>query len=340
MYELKVVRERRQGYGTVRRVQDAGQVYQAFRQEFEQLDREVFVALLLDGKNQVLGFNIVSVGSLTAALVHPREVFKPAILANAAALILAHNHPSGDPEPSAEDKAITERLRNAADLMGIKILDHVVIGDGTFRSFAEDRSDHHDGDRDDDETEHSADPVELLLQRRGFSRNFLEHAGDAPHLGLHPGRHDHRAAASVGRRRAAEDHVVAVPETDLVCDRHDVLRDRQTLARQRRLRHLERGFMNQPRVGRNGEERRARSSVAGTGNTPVSSAGAGGSPVSSRTSCSLSVSRDSKAWTSVSSCLRWMLRRRLASSWLSLMILSTSESIASAVSSLNCLAPA
>jgi DNA repair protein RadC len=72
MYELKVVRERRQGYGAVRRITDARQVYDAFRQEFEQLDREMFVALLLDGKNQVLGFNIVSVGSLTAALVHPR----------------------------------------------------------------------------------------------------------------------------------------------------------------------------------------------------------------------------------------------------------------------------
>ena len=137
MYELKVVRERRQGYGSVRRVRDASQVYEAFREEFGRLDREMFVALLLDGKNSVLGFNVVSIGSLTAALVHPREVFKPAILANAAALILVHSHPSGDPEPSAEDKAITERLRQAGELMGIKILDHVVIGDGRFSSFSE-----------------------------------------------------------------------------------------------------------------------------------------------------------------------------------------------------------
>src|SRR3989442_5962729 len=100
MYELRVVRERRQDYGAARRITDARQVYEAFRQEFEQLDREVFVALLLDGRNQVLAFNVVSIGSLTAALVHPREVFKPAILANVATLILAHNHPSGDPEPS------------------------------------------------------------------------------------------------------------------------------------------------------------------------------------------------------------------------------------------------
>jgi DNA repair protein RadC len=137
MYELKVVRERRHGYGAARRITDARQVYDAFRQEFEQRDREVFVAICLDGKNHILGFNVVSVGSLTAALVHPREVFKPAILANAASLILAHNHPSGDPEPSAEDRSITERLRQAGDLLGIHVLDHVVIGDGRFRSFAE-----------------------------------------------------------------------------------------------------------------------------------------------------------------------------------------------------------
>src|SRR6266851_3353371 len=114
MYELKVVRERRQGYGSLRRVRSAQDVYDAFRERFEPLDREQFVVVLLDGKNRVLGFNVVSTGSLTAALVHPREVFKPAILGNAAAIILVHNHPSGDPEPSAEDRAITERLRHAA----------------------------------------------------------------------------------------------------------------------------------------------------------------------------------------------------------------------------------
>jgi DNA repair protein RadC len=137
MFELKVVRERREGYGTVRQIRDAAQVFDAFRQNFDKLDREMFVAIVLDGKNNTLGFNVVSVGSLTAALVHPREVFKPAILMNAATLILVHNHPSGDPEPSAEDRAITERLRQAGELMGIKILDHLVIGDGRFVSMAE-----------------------------------------------------------------------------------------------------------------------------------------------------------------------------------------------------------
>src|SRR5213594_2041127 len=74
------------------------------------LDREVFYVLLVDGKNRVAGINLVSVGSLSAALVHPREVFKAAIAGSAAALVLVHNHPSGDPSPSAEDRAITERL--------------------------------------------------------------------------------------------------------------------------------------------------------------------------------------------------------------------------------------
>jgi DNA repair protein RadC len=138
MFELKVVRERRVGYGTSPRVRDAREVYDAFRAHFAPLDREQFVVVVLDGKNQVLGFNVVSTGSLTAALVHPREVFKPAILENAAALILVHNHPSGDPAPSAEDEAITTRLRQAGELLGIRVLDHVVIGDeGRYVSMAE-----------------------------------------------------------------------------------------------------------------------------------------------------------------------------------------------------------
>ena len=137
MYELKIVRERKHGYGKVRRIRDAAQVYEVFREDFRPLDREVFLVLLLDGKNQVLGFNVVSVGSLTAALVHPREVFAPAILGNAAALVMIHNHPSGDPEPSAEDRALTARLRQVGDLVGIRVLDHVVVGDGSFVSMAE-----------------------------------------------------------------------------------------------------------------------------------------------------------------------------------------------------------
>ena len=137
MYELKVVRERRPGYGQQRSLRTSAEVFAAFRARCEQADREEFIAVFLDGKNRLIGFNVVSVGSLTASLVHPREVFKPAILANAAALVVVHNHPSGDPTPSAEDQAITDRLKKAAELLGMSLLDHVVIGDGRYVSFAD-----------------------------------------------------------------------------------------------------------------------------------------------------------------------------------------------------------
>ena len=84
-----------------------------------------------------LGFHVCSVGTVGSALVHPREVFKIAILANAAAVILVHNHPSGDPLPSGEDKQITKRIKEAGELMGISVLDHVILGDERFYSFAD-----------------------------------------------------------------------------------------------------------------------------------------------------------------------------------------------------------
>lgn len=140
MYELRVVRERRAGYGPGRQLATSAAVYEMFRERFDAADREEFLTLFLDGKNRVQAFHVVSKGTLTASLVHPREVFKAAILANAAAMILVHNHPSGDPTPSAEDHAITERLKRAGDLLGIRILDHVVIGDGRYVSIADEES--------------------------------------------------------------------------------------------------------------------------------------------------------------------------------------------------------
>ena len=102
------------------------------------LDREHFWVLLLNGKNIVIGINLVSVGSLTAALVHPREVFKPAILGNAAAIVVVHSHPSGDPTASSEDVALTARLCQVGDLVGIRVLDHIVLGEaGAYRSLAD-----------------------------------------------------------------------------------------------------------------------------------------------------------------------------------------------------------
>ena len=100
------------------------------------LDRERFVIVLLNTKNAVLATETVSIGTLSSSLVHPREVFKPAIQAGAAAVILVHNHPSGKTEPSREDRDVTRRLVDAGETIGIEVLDHVVIGDGLL-SFKE-----------------------------------------------------------------------------------------------------------------------------------------------------------------------------------------------------------
>ena len=96
------------------------------------LDRENFVAVLLNTKNEVIGFPTISIGTLSASLVHPREVFKPAIRATAASIVLAHNHPSGKVGPSREDREVTRRLTDAAQILGIEVLDHVILGDGYF----------------------------------------------------------------------------------------------------------------------------------------------------------------------------------------------------------------
>jgi DNA repair protein RadC len=104
---------------------------------FAGADREKFVVVLLDAKHRPIGINTVSVGSLTASIVHPREVFKPAIAGNSAALLLAHNHPSGDPAPSAEDVELTKRLRDAGEFVGIRVLDHVILGNGRHYSFVD-----------------------------------------------------------------------------------------------------------------------------------------------------------------------------------------------------------
>lgn len=100
-------------------------------------DREHFVALHLDGRHRVVSLEVVSVGTLTSSLVHPRETFKGAILANAAAIIAAHNHPSGDVEPSHEDRALLQRLKDAGQLLGIPLLDFLVVADSAYWSASE-----------------------------------------------------------------------------------------------------------------------------------------------------------------------------------------------------------
>jgi DNA repair protein RadC len=109
----------------------------AREQLYPDADREQFHVLMLDSKNQLIGVNLVSQGSLSTSVVCPREVYKAAILANSAAVILLHNHPSGCPEPSQEDRNCTSRLVQAGKVLGIRVLDHVVIGQEAFFSFAD-----------------------------------------------------------------------------------------------------------------------------------------------------------------------------------------------------------
>lgn len=104
-------------------------------EEMRHLDREHFRALLLNAKNQVIGQEVISIGTLNSSAVHPRELFKNAIKRSAAAIILIHNHPSGDPSPSREDIEVTRRLIEVGHLIGIEVLDHLIIGDNKFNSF-------------------------------------------------------------------------------------------------------------------------------------------------------------------------------------------------------------
>lgn len=102
-------------------------------------DREHFAVLMVDGHNQVIGVHTAAVGTLDAAMVHPREVFKAVLLCNAAAVILVHNHPSGDMTPSKADTEVTKRLVDAGKLLGIEVLDHVIVSGRWYRSLKEHR---------------------------------------------------------------------------------------------------------------------------------------------------------------------------------------------------------
>lgn len=105
-----------------------------FMEELRHLKQETFRILLLNAKGEVISTEIISTGELTSTLVHPREVFRPAVKKSAAAVVLVHNHPSGDPQPSREDIETTSRLQECGKMMGIRVIDHIVIGDGIYVS--------------------------------------------------------------------------------------------------------------------------------------------------------------------------------------------------------------
>lgn len=113
-------------------------VYLHFREHLGSAPREHFIAVLLDNKHRKIKEVQVSQGSLTASIVHPRDVFVPVVREAAAAVVFVHNHPSGDPTPSREDLEITRRLRDVGDLVGVRVLDHIVVGHGCYVSFVDD----------------------------------------------------------------------------------------------------------------------------------------------------------------------------------------------------------
>ncbi len=118
-------------------IKTAKDVFEYCSPKMSSLDREQFMILHLDAKNRVIKDEIVSVGALTGTIAHPREVFKSAIKESAHSVILVHNHPSGDPMPSDEDKDMTKRLFDAGELLGIKVLDHVIVGKEGWYSLKE-----------------------------------------------------------------------------------------------------------------------------------------------------------------------------------------------------------
>jgi DNA repair protein RadC len=119
------------------RVTSSADLFAHFHLRLRNLRHEIFTTVLLDAKNAIIREAVVSEGSLTHSIVHPREVFQLAIRESAASIILLHNHPSGDPMPSQEDRLLTTRLIAGGQLLGIRVLDHLVIGDGRYVSFAD-----------------------------------------------------------------------------------------------------------------------------------------------------------------------------------------------------------
>ncbi len=135
-YRINLIREATVSFES-KRFSNSRDVFKTFREEMLTYDREHFLAVMLDSKNNIIGVNDVSVGSLSTSVVHPREVYKAAIAVNAAAIMFLHNHPSGDCAPSREDRECTQRLYEAGKILGIRVLDHLVVGENDYFSFAD-----------------------------------------------------------------------------------------------------------------------------------------------------------------------------------------------------------
>ena len=119
------------------RFSNSRELFERYRSQFLTANKEYFLSLHLNSKNQLIREVLVSVGSLSTSVVHPREVFSPAVRDSTAGLIFLHNHPSGDPTPSLEDRDCTQRLYRAGQILGIRVLDHIIIGRDDYFSFAD-----------------------------------------------------------------------------------------------------------------------------------------------------------------------------------------------------------
>jgi DNA repair protein RadC len=141
---------------------------------FHGLDREHFVVVALNSRNRIIGINTVSIGSLDQSIVHPRETFKAAILCNAAAIVLAHNHPGGSTQPSRDDREVTARLKNAGELLGIKVLDHIIMGEGLdYFSFTAEEAKTQDEERLKDKNEALKRAQKRLLAGRATGEDMV-----------------------------------------------------------------------------------------------------------------------------------------------------------------------
>lgn len=134
--KLQVVKELVEYYGSkkISCPSDAAEVANKF---IGDADREMFITINLSTNNGINSVHVVSMGAVDRTTIHPRECFKATLLSNASSVIFAHNHPSGSLEPSAEDKAVTNKLKQCAELLDLKVLDHIIIGDGGYYSFQE-----------------------------------------------------------------------------------------------------------------------------------------------------------------------------------------------------------
>lgn len=136
-YETRLMRNYEADYDERERVRNPDEVVELLGEFFKDKTREHVVVLMLDNSNAVIGMTIPHVGALDQSVMEPRAIFQPAILANAAGIILVHNHPSGNPTPSPGDVATTSKFKEAGDLLTIPLYDHIVIGDGDHESMAE-----------------------------------------------------------------------------------------------------------------------------------------------------------------------------------------------------------